>query len=146
MMVSCLGVLLWFWLQNVCRCSPHRRTACWKVHGPACDWSTRRAADQSRISLFRRENPSHQNKLPLVRHSPLLPFSGSFITLSPFSQRGQFKVFRDENNRLKKLTMFAWRLILMCVASRLRAASSQTQEGRTISLHQINKHWLRKWF
>lgn len=146
MMVSCLGVLLWFWLQNVWKCSPRSLTAGWKVHGPACDWSTRRATDQSRLSLFRRENPEHQNKLPLVRHPPLKPFSGFFITLSLFSQRGQFKVFRDEKNRLKKLIMFAWRLILMCVAAGLRAASSQTQEGRTISLHQINKHWLRKRF
>lgn len=137
-MVSRFSVLA-FYDFDYRRCSPHRRTACWKLHGPASDWSTRRAADQSRLSLFRRENPEHQNKLPLVRPSSLLPFSGFFITRSSLSQRGQFKVSRDENKRLKKLTMIAWRLVLMYVASGLRA-SSQTQDGRTISLHHFNKH------
>lgn len=50
-----------------------------------------------------------------------------------FLQKGPFRVIRDEHKRLKRLTMILWRLLLMCVTSALRAASSQTQEGRPIN-------------
>lgn len=49
-----------------------------------------------------------------------------------FLQRGPLRVARDENKRLKRLTMILWRLLVMCVTSALPAASSQTQEGRSI--------------
>lgn len=59
-------------------------------------------------------------------------FRGSLLRFHFFLQRGLFRVVRNENMRLKRLTMILWRLLLMCVTSALRAASSQTQEGRSL--------------
>lgn len=119
------------------RHSPHSRTGRWiirgQLHASACDWSTRRGPGQSRLFLFGREKPWHQNKLPLVRFLLSCHFRGSLLRFLLFLQRGSFRVIRDEHKRLKRLTMILWRLLLMCVTSALRAASSQTQEGRPIN-------------
>lgn len=103
------------------------------LNGSASDWSTRRSPGQSRLFFLGRAKPWHQNKLPLVRVLLSCHFRGSlFRFLLFFLQRGPFMIVRDENKRLKSLTMILWRLLLMCVTSALRAASTQTQEGESI--------------
>lgn len=127
--------------QNMRRHSPHSRTGCWIIRGERC--TDQPLIGQHGEALANHVSASSGGKTHDIKiNCHLFAFFSSaifgrlndifFFFSFVFLQRGLFRVARDENKRLKRLTMILWRLLLMCVTSALRAASSQTQEGRSI--------------